>query len=687
MRNRFIHVVLLLGLLITASFAQRQMENLGRGVVATRINGAQVFVSWRLLALDPSGISFNVYRSTAGATAVKLNSTALALGTNYTDASADLTKSNAYTVKPVVNGVEQVASAAYALVANANQEPLYRIPLKTTKALTGYAIKWCWVGDLDGDGEYDFVLDRQNTDTTASRQQYVEAYKRDGTMLWQVAMGANSLNTNNIEPGSSTIDVGHNDGVTVYDFDGDGKAEVALRTSNGVVFGNGTKLTNSVDSATFISILNGMTGAERARIQVPTDFIAAGALAARFGVGYLDGIHPSLIAFMKNRNADKSFNLMECAWRFDGTKLTQSWKYKRDASGGADGHNTRIADIDEDGKDEVCEIGFCLESDGTLKYVLPVDHGDRWYIGKLDPNRAGLQGYGIQQLSATGLLDYYYDAAKGTLIWSHSVDPAATYDVGRGDVGDMDPRYDGYEMWSFAENQNIFNGPTNTRTSTATAPWPSLRIWWDGDLLSESVNETKIEKWNYLTDGTDRLLTGYKFGASMGISNWHAFYGDIIGDWREEVVYVNYTYDTLLVFTSQTATDNRIFTLAQDPAYRNCMTLKGYNQSHLTDFFLGYGMKTPTTPNIVLVGVSSSSSIAVSSSSSAPTIVLQGSTLQMSTNGSAWAHVQVMDLQGHVLQTRDLVSGAAWMPSLPKGVYLMRYSNGNELQTMKVVIP
>jgi len=602
MRSRPIHALPLVATLLAPAdlLAQRVMERLDRGVVATRVNATSAFVSWRSLALDTSALSFNLYRSTAGGTATKVNATPITGGTNWSDAGADLSKANAWFVRPVLAGQELTASGSYTLSANADQEPVLRIPLKSSSPLSGFAIKWCWVGDLDGDGEYDFVLDR----LAAGQQQYLEAYKRDGTMLWRAGLGASSIDPDNIEPGAGAIDVGHWDGVTVYDFDSDGKAEVAIRGASGITFGDGTQWTYSDAAAGFVFMLDGMTGKQKAWIKLPTDFASAGPLAARFGVGYLDGVHPSLIGYMKNRNDDKSFNLMECAWSFDGSKLVQQWKYKRDASGGADGHNTRIADVDEDGKDEVCEIGFCLKPDGTIKYVLPIDHGDRWYIGKLDPDRPGLQGYGIQQEASTGLLAYYYDAAKGTILWKHAVAAESTFDVGRGDVGDMDPRYRGYEVWSFAEGRTIWNGPKNTQTSTAAAPWPSLRLWWDGDLLSEQVNETKFEKWNYESQSVVRLMTTYKNGASMGVSNWPAFVGDILGDWREEVVYVNGSYDSLLVFTTQTPTANRIYALAQNPAYRSCLTLKGYNQSHLADFYLGDGMATPPKPNIALAGAS-----------------------------------------------------------------------------------
>ena len=114
------------------------------------------------------------------------------------------------------------------------------VPLQATPDGSAHKVKFCWVGDLDGDGEYDFVVDRLNPD--AATRQFLEAYKRDGTLLWRMDMGPNSVNQYNIEPGSSAISIGHGDNVTVYDMDGDGLAEVIVRTANGVVFGNGATL-------------------------------------------------------------------------------------------------------------------------------------------------------------------------------------------------------------------------------------------------------------------------------------------------------------------------------------------------------------------------------------------------------------------------------------------------------------
>lgn len=614
----FFGIILVVTITVTTTFLPatkayaasrpRQMENLGRGVVAIR-TGSNVFISWRLLALDPAGIGFNIYRSTAGGSARKLNRSVLTDGTNYTDKGADLTKANSYYVKPVINGKEQSASTPFTLAANPADEPCITIPIRK-----GGSIHYVWPGDFDGDHEYDYLIDRNTTNP-----QTLEAYKRDGTFLWSVNLGPNSSNQNNISPGSSAIDVGMWDGAAVYDLDGDGKAEVILKIANGVTFGDGTIWNHSSNTKQWLAVLDGMTGKLKAYCAFPRDYLSVGPLACQLGIGYLDGKTPSIVAFMKNRNPDRSFNAMVCAFRYRGSNLVRQWTWLRGSQDCPDGHQMRIADVDGDGKDEICEIGFVLNGDGTLRYSLAnqnIVHGDRFYIGKLDKDRPGLQGYGIQQDNPHGILEYYYDAGTGSMIWQHSTTPPAG-DVGRGVIGDVDPRYPGYEVWSFS---GIYNAPTNTQLTPAdnsqstpdNRPYPAFRLWWDGDLLSESFNSGKIEKfdysiggnlnnWDYNVKRVHRILkTTHYESAVLSNRSSPVFYGDILGDWREEIVQTNSDYSKLIIFTTNIPTDKRIYTLAQNPLYRSNMASKGYLESHMTDFYLGDGMNTPPTPNIYL---------------------------------------------------------------------------------------
>ncbi len=595
----------------------REMENLDRGVVAVRSATSQVFVSWRLLALDPSGVGFNVYRSAGGAAAVKLNSTVLTGGTNYVDTTANLAVSNAYYVCPVVNGVEQTASESFTLAADATVGQYLSIPLQN---IGDYYVHFTWVGDLDGDGAYEFIVDRLPT-SSADNTAKLQAYELDGTVLWSIDTGPNSTYEDQNDGAEGSIDIDDKDGVTVYDMDGDGRAEVLMKTATGAVFGDGKTLTTPGGVNQFISVIDGLTGAERSRIALPEEYIADGALDLQVGIGYLDGTHPSLIAMMENRvGTARVFNRVAVAYDYDGTTITQRWRWDRGSLNCPDFHSIRIVDVDLDGKDEICDGGYVIDDNGTLLYTLAdsgVAHGDRFYIGDFDPSRPGLEGYGIQQTNASGLTEYFYEAATGKMIWTHS---AGVYDVGRGLVADIDPNYAGYEAWTTAGT--FTNVETDTLTPGTTSVYPNLRIWWDGDLLGEHLYDTRLAHWNYANGWWDRELTAYQTGATATWRDVPTFYADVFGDWREEIIYEKSDHTALQIYTTTYTSDYRIYSLAQDPEYRNCMTTKGYYQSNMLDYYLGADMTTPSTPNIEYVARNAASKPTVVTAATAASTLL-----------------------------------------------------------------
>jgi rhamnogalacturonan endolyase len=591
-----ITILLLLLLAPLAAHAQRQMEDLGRGVVAVRTGANTAFVSWRVLGLDEPTTGFNLYRSTDRGAPVRLNSSPLMVS-NYTDADAPVGSTHAYAVKTVVDGVEETAfSGSFTLAANGPVEPAVRIPLQGRPP--GYRIHFVWVGDLTGDGEYDFVLDRLPSE--ADETQKLEAYTRRGELLWVVDLGPGSLNRNNIEPGPSAINVGHWDGVTVFDFDGDGRAEVALRTADGVIFGDGKTLSGLGGNHQAVSILDGLTGAERARAPIPTDYLSDGPMPAHFGVAYLNGSTPSLVTKLKNRVGRGPFNLMIVTWDFDGNELTKNWKWLRGNTDAPDAHQIRVFDVTQDGRDEIIDGGYALNPDGTFRYkvggeTVGVIHGDRFHIGNFNPGRPGLEGFKVQQNHPGGLRYLVFDAENGEPIHTHFGEVA---DVGRGMVADFDPAYPGYEYWAFDGIHRIDTG----ELITEKRPWPNFRIWWDGDLLAESLNEGKVEKWDPKRESLIRLFTvGSSDRGVSGTTSWRGapqFYGDILGDWREEIISTNGDYTELIIITTDIPTEHRIYTLAHNPAYRVAMAIKGYLQSHYLDYYLGHGMSSPPRPNI-----------------------------------------------------------------------------------------
>lgn len=465
--------------------------------------------------------------------------------------------------------------AALATLFATNANASFTVPIRN-----GGAIHFAWVGDLNGDGKMDYLIDRQEN------PQRIEAYTDTGAFMWQVNFGYNSANQDNISPGPSTIDVGHNDGVTVYDLNGDGKAEVIIKIADGVTFGNGVVWTNSNHSKQWLAVLNGATGALLNYVAMPTDYASVGPLACR-----LVGSNAGIYSYTKNRNSDGSFNLAVCCYTWSGSSLTQKWKFLRGSQNCPDGHNSRACDLNGDGVDDYAEIGFALNgTNGSLLYTLGtqgVVHGDRWHVAKIDPDRAGLQGYGIQQDNPSGLIDYYYDARNGTILWKHM---GAVNDWARGDAGDIDGSKRGYEVWTF---NGVWNAKTNTQLCPAgNEPWPSLRLWWDTDDLAESYNDGKIEQ--YVPGSTasgrrvERLynITDYASDAVTEDRGAPLFYGDFLGDWREEIIVSNSANNKLYVLTPPGTSSTRS-TLRNDRYYRNCLSAKGYMQSHHVTFYIG----------------------------------------------------------------------------------------------------
>lgn len=619
---RWMAIVFLCLSLAGMARAQRHMEKLGRGVVAVRSSSTQVYIGWRLLGNDPEDIAFNLYRSANGGAAVKVNGSPLAVTTDYSDTPGNLsTTAYTYSVKPVIGGVEvpdvnaNPLSPSFTLPANTTVgangqylsvplQPVSGYPTEPTNAAP-YDVKFAWVGDLDGDGEYEIVVDRISAALAQDVHQCVDAYKRDGTFLWRVDQGSNSINAANsqFESRPSTLSEGNWDGVAVYDMDGDGKAEVMIKSANGVVFGNGQTLNvpGAGPDAQFISILNGLTGAEIARAPWPADFISDGPMGMGFSIACLDGITPSLVVKAKNRQPSGAFNQIVAAFHFDGTNFTQQWKSIRN-DGSADGHQFRISDLNDDGKDEYLDIGIALKSDGTSLYNLTTSagilHGDRQHITDIDPDRPGLEVFSIQQLNPSLLATEYFEAATGKIIkkWFSG----GVVDVGRGMVVDINPDHKGCEF--FSTQPGIFDCKGNQ--IYANSVFPTEGLWWDADLGREFVygaggngeTASTINGFDQVSGTVGRILSLYKDNVHSAYGGRAALGADILGDWREEVIVVANDFNSLHIYTTTTAATNRIYTLMQDPQYRSQTTIKGYVEASYVDYYLGWGMTPPPPP-------------------------------------------------------------------------------------------
>ena len=567
-------ICLIFSLLVMPAYSQRIMEKLGRGFVAMGTPNGNL-LSWRLYGTEQgSDVAFNVYKG-----ATKLNAAPITTSTNYLDNS---TGSDDYTLKAVVGGVEQPEVTKAMVLPKGSLE----IPLK---AAPGKKVHLAYVADLDGDGEFEYVVDRMQANTS----QYLEAYHRTTGFMWRVDMGPNSANTNLSTPGPAAIGIGHADNEGAYDIDCDGKAEVLVKGANGTIFGDGKVLSHSNDTAAFILAIDGKTGAEKARIEVPHDLDNVAPPTGHFGIAYFDGVHPSL---MFKAKAGGTRAMMDMAYDFKDGAWVQRWKFVcAPISDYPNNHSIRCLDINGDGFDEFVNGGYARDKDGKILWNQKSQgyiHGDRWHIGDLDPDRPGLEGFAIQQRNSA--FDCaYYDAATGTILKKFG---NSGTDVARGTTGDVDPTHRGYEMWAGAVGMYTVQS-MDAKLPTTSLPAVNFRIWWDGDLLSENLDGNTVSKWPY-PGMPSNAFTRVTLEGIFGPRNAAPIYGDFFGDWREEVLLETADSTAFRVYTTPFETDKRIYTLAHNPEYRNSLTEKGYMQSHMVDFYLGDGMKDPPKPNI-----------------------------------------------------------------------------------------
>ncbi len=369
-----------------AAHPRRIVESLDRGLVAVPAQHGGTYLSWRLLGTEYGGnVAFNVYKG-----AKRLNRKPISESTNFTDTTAG---TGVYTVRAVVKNREQAAGGPAFTPGD--------IPLLPAE---NYYVHHAWPGDLDGDGRYEIVVARLSY--ALDQPGYLEAYTLAGVNLWRVDLGVNSYtraggNAANDPPLAAISGYGdvagyrNDDNVTVYDLDSDGRAEVLVKTANGTTFADGAVVRSAGELDQFVSVIDGWTGVERERVPVAADFAADGPSGGQYGIGYLDGVHPSLITKQVVRAGARrgDFRVLFVAWDFDGRDLTRRWKYVRGAGEGTSFHQLRIVDVDRDGRDDIADGNYVINSDGTFRYVVDGStHGDRFHIGDLDPARPAWRG-------------------------------------------------------------------------------------------------------------------------------------------------------------------------------------------------------------------------------------------------------------------------------------------------------
>lgn len=635
--------------------ARRQLEKLGRGLVAIHQETGKVFISWRMLGTDPDNLAFNVYRTTSsgGPTTrrmpIRVNAAPVVEATSFIDTGADVTKANSYFVRPVLNGREQAASAGFTLPANAPVRQYLSLPLQTPP---GYSPNDGSVGDLDGDGEYELVVHQTGRGSDNSRpglttEPLLEAYKLDGTLLWRINLGRN------IREGA------HYTQFLVYDLDGDGKSEVACKTADGTIDGIGKVIGDPnadyrlpegstvtvptragvegkrdvtgfiLSGPEYLTIFDGQTGAALAttkylpprhptKLHPTTEEMAelwgdgVGNRMDRFlaCIAYLDGERPSLV--MTRGYYARS---VLAAWNWRGGRLTHLWTFDSDDGTpenrkyrGQGNHNLSVADVDADGKDEIVYGASSIDDNGRGLYSTGLGHGDALHVSDLDPDRPGLEVFNIQERFDDAGANFR-DARTGEVLWKKPSVKAGEdgEGPGRGLALEIDPRHVGFESWvRGAGITGLFNAK-GEKISDETPLSCNFGVWWDGDLLRELLDRNTISKWNWGNSTQTLLLTADGCTSNNGTKATPTLSADILGDWREEVIWRTTDDKELRIYTTVIPTMHRFYTLMHDPQYRLSIAWQNvaYNQPPHTGFYLGEGMSKPPRPKIVLVDVRS----------------------------------------------------------------------------------
>ncbi len=663
--KRSIRIACILGLaLVGASWSQqRNIEALDRGVVAVKVSGG-VFVSWRVLGTDADKIAFDVYRGTT-----KVNSAPITGATNIVDPAG--TTDSKYSVRALVGGVEQSRSKD----ANTWGSQVLKIPLESPGS--SYSPGDASVGDLDGDGDWDIVLkwdpsnQKDNSQSGVTGKVYLDGITLEGKRLWRIDLGVN------IRAGA------HYTQFLVGDYDGDGKAEVACKTAPGTKDGTGKFISMGpaanadhsqsyvngsgyiLSGPEYVTIFNGETGKELGTLNYTPQRGTVSSWGDSYGNrldrylatnAYLGakgprGLNPSMV-FQRGYYTRMAI----AAYDWDGKTFKERWFFDSNAPGngaaaGQGNHNLTAGDVDGDGFDEIIQGACAIDHDGKFMYSTRLGHGDAMHLGDLDPDNPGLEVWEVHENGGAAYGYELHDARTGKILWGTKTGT----DNGRGMTGDIDASSRGHEMWSSAAGLYSAKG---TRLSSSK-PSVNFRVYWDGDLLDELLDGNKVDKWN--GNGTTRVIT-LQGSACNGTKNTPNFSGDILGDWREEVILHDAT--NLYLTTTTTSTTHRVYTLAHDPVYRLAMSWQNgaYNQPPHLGYWLGAGVDKAPKP-IVFPGQGA----AISNSGKSASISLRrtGTNVSLALPWSEPSVAKFTTLDGRMISRTDIASGGAVELAIP----------------------
>lgn len=639
----------LLGLMTIGVSAQRVADNLDRGLVAIPqgdktgqderygMSGSGIFISWRILPTEYYDTKYNVYRD---GTKIASDLTV----SNFQDDGGS--KTATYRVVPVVKGSEQNGKAAECKPWN---HQFWEIPVKPVvnrngATVSGYSLNDCAVADVDGDKQMEFVVKRRNDSgnlrSSSNKTDFNlhECYKMDGTRLWWIDMGPNLMSGPDEQ-----FDI------ILYDWDQDGKAEALMRGADNMIIHTKTGKTIKIGNMTaglnserpeymgvgneYLLYLNGETGEpygwdgsenwtpmayplpQFEANETKGDGNVWGDLGHRmqkhyFGAPYLDGRNPAIFL---GRGCYTRHKFCALSVNKQTHELTQLWRWNCYQGGspwfGNGFHNYAIADVDCDGRDEIVFGSMIIDDTGYGLATTGYGHGDAQHCGDFDPYRWGLEQFVcLESAVVPGIA--YTDATTQTLRYT----TGGGSDNGRCMAGNFYNSYPGAIGISGGAISLVADKQISS-LSGFSDDHVNMRVYWDGDLLEEFMDSPGTEKSPcvYKAPGQNEVGTNRSYANSrcwMGQGNLNnssknnpCFLGDILGDWREEIV--TRTADKLIIQTTSYPSPHGITTLWADHEYRNGMTWQpvGYNQPPHVSFFLGEmeGI-TKEPPAVVLEG-------------------------------------------------------------------------------------
>nr|MDO8119355.1 silent information regulator protein Sir2 [Candidatus Sigynarchaeota archaeon] len=535
---------------ITPVVSSRVLESLNRGLVAMRIPGG-VYLSWRMLASDPSSIGFDVYRQNNSDAPVKLNGLPINITSDFADTSVG---TNTTGLRYWVNSTTGTRSEKVRVTGES------AINHVTISIVGNYTPVYVGFGDLDGDGSLDYVVKLTNTEHAKYKETdgpspstyKIAAYSSNGTFLWQNDLGWDIL----LNPFSSPF--------MVYDLDGDGRAEIITKTGTG----DHRDANGNVDMGPeTLSVWDGFTGVEVCRTDWIPRWKEGGSYTphSRLGIAYLDGMSPYIVMArgiygpLKVKTFRYVNQQLEAMWYWD------SWHEFGFGYLGGGSHWLQCVDVDHDSKDEII-LGSCvLDDNGKGLWTTNFQHADHVYVGEIDPLRPGLEVYFGIQGEPTSKLEVDFgmccvDARTGKVIWAGNETTRHIHDKGL--VSDVDGRYPGMECysgeadfpdrWLFQANGTLLANETTFNEGTR-----ANAAFWDADLQREIINWANV----YNFEDRSTLLNYWRPDQRI------IAIGDLFGDWREEFVVASSR--ELRIYTTTIPAIDRRTTLLADPIYRN----------------------------------------------------------------------------------------------------------------------